>query len=257
MIVVLASPRDIGARRLVDVWGAGRARLLTVDDLSRPGWRVHTENPAASRAVVSGEVVEAGELVGVVTRLPAVTAGEIRRIRAQDRDYAASEMSAFLNYWLSVLPCPVLNPPAPSGLCGPGWRPEQWVLTARRLGVPVRPRSRELPPYLPDDGNCGGSPGSRAHGSPSGGAGIQVTVIGDRCIGGEAHGVAGPAKALAAAAGVPMLTTVFEEHGSDVRFVDAHPWTNAFDLRVTDALLDHFERFGAVSVPRSGRSVTR
>ncbi|MEU7730180.1 hypothetical protein AB0B78_33915 [Streptomyces sp. NPDC040724] len=247
MILVLASRRDSGARQLVDVWGPGRARLLTVDDLSYAGWRVRTKDPTASFAVVAGEEVAAGELTGVVTRLPAVTAPEVRRIRVEDRDYAASEMSAFLNYWLSVLPCPVLNPPTAAALCGPGWRTEQWVMAARRLGIPVRPRSRELLPYLRADGNGRGSVGNGAPGSLAGGGAIQVTVIGDRCIGGEEHGLTGAAEALAAAAGVPMLTTLFEEHGSEVRFVEAHPWTNAFDPRITDATLDYFQRTGAAS----------
>ncbi|PJJ06568.1 hypothetical protein BX264_7107 [Streptomyces sp. 2333.5] len=247
MILVLASRGDAGARQLVDTWGPGQARLLTVDDLSYPGWRIHTEDPAASRAVVQGEVVEVGEITGVVTRLPAVTVGEIRRIRAEDRDYAASEMSAFLTYWLSVLPCPVLNPPTAAGLCGPGWRTEQWVMAARRLGIPVRPHTRELLPYLRADPDGHGSSGNGAPGLSAGG-GIQVTVIGDRCIGGEEHGLTGAAQALAATAGVPMLTTVFEEHGSEVRFVDAHPWTNAFDPRIADATLAYFQRSGTAPV---------
>jgi hypothetical protein len=242
----------------VEVWGPGRARLLTTDDLSSPGWRVRTADPAQSVAVVRGEAIAVGELTGVVTRLPAVTSGEVRRIRPEDRDYAASEMTAFLNYWLSALPCPVLNPPPASGLCGPGWRTEQWIMAAHRLGIPVRPRSRELPPYLSAGGNGRRPSGSGVPGSPAGGAGIQVTVIGDRCIGGEKHGLTAAAEALAAAAGVPMLTALFEEHGPEVRFVEAHPWTNVFDAGVVDAMRDYFHRAAAVSAPGARRrSVTR
>ncbi|GAA3788785.1 hypothetical protein ACFS5L_15950 [Streptomyces phyllanthi] len=253
MILVLASRRDAGAHRLVNTWGPEQARLLTPDDLSSPGWRVFTEDPAASRAVVHGEVVEVGELTGVVTRLPAVTSGEVRRIQPDDRDYAAAEMSAFLNYWLSVLSCPVLNPPAAAGLCGPGWRSEQWAMTARRLGMPVRPRGRDVPPYLrPAASSDAGAPAA-----PAGQPAMQVTVIGDRCIGGDERALTEFAEALTEAAGVPMLTAFFEEHGSEVRFVDAHPWTNAFDPQVADAMLDYFHRSGTAAVPGAHReSVT-
>ncbi|WP_406389674.1 hypothetical protein [Streptomyces sp. NBC_00887] len=253
MILVLASRRDGGARRLVNAWGPGQARLLTADDLSSPGWSIRTEDPSSSRAVVQGEVITVGELTGVVTRLPAVTSHEVRRIQPEDRDYAASEMTAFLNYWLSVLPCPVLNPPVPTGLCGPGWRSEQWVMVARRLGIPVRPRSRDVQPYLRAASGGRASSGKGTHAPPVGRAGFQVAVIGGRCIGGGEHILAEYAEALATAAGVPALTAFFDKHGSEVRFVDAHPWTNAFDPQVPDAMRDYFRRAGAASAPDTHR----
>ena len=39
MILVLANSRDLPARRLVETWRAHDARLLTLADLSRAGWR--------------------------------------------------------------------------------------------------------------------------------------------------------------------------------------------------------------------------
>ncbi|MFI9152424.1 hypothetical protein [Streptomyces sp. NPDC053367] len=247
MILVVASRRDAGARRLVRSWGP-EARLLTPDDLSSPGWSVRTEDPRSSRAVVQGEVVTAGEITGVVTRLPAVTSQEVRRIHPDDRDYAASEMTAFLHYWLSALPCPVLNRPGPTGLCGPGWRSEQWSLTARRLGIPVRAVRREVPQY---QGAASAQAGS--HEAPGDRTRLQVTVIGGLCVGGDDHHLAEASRALAAAADVPLLTVFFEADGSQVRFVDAHPWTNAFDPRVTEALRDHLDRARSASERRSHR----
>lgn len=241
MILVLAARLDRGARQLVKSLGTDRARLLTVDDLSSPGWRVDSVDPAASQAVVQGEPVPAAELTGVVTRLPAVTGAEIRRIRPEDRDYAASEMTAFLNYWLSTLPCPVLNPPVPSSLCGPGWRAEQWAVTARELGLAVRPHRREIGPFRPGGAaGDGGSPGPLTH-SPA----LQATVVGGRRIDGGPHGLSEFTQALAAAAEVPMLTAFFEEYRSSVRFVDAQPWVSAHDPAVVDAIRGHFAKAGA------------
>lgn len=238
MILVLASRRDAAAGWLVNAWGP-QARLLTPDDLSSPGWRIRTGDPAASRAVVGGAVVEVGELTGVVTRLPAVTPGEVRRIQPGDRDYAASEMSAFLNHWLSALPCPVLNPPVATSLCGPGWRSEKWVTTARWMGMPVYPRGRDVLPYRGAAGDHS-FPGRDGPGAPGGHDEIRVTVIGAHCVGAGEPALAEFARALAAAARAPMLTVLFGRDGSEVRFVDAHPWVNAYDPEVGRAMLDHF-----------------
>ncbi len=56
--------------------------------------------------------------------------------------YVSAEMTAFLLSWLSGLDCPILNRPTPNCLSGPGWRQEQWIHLAARLGIPVDPVQR-------------------------------------------------------------------------------------------------------------------
>ena len=94
---------------------------------------------ASERRFVSSQIG------GVLVRLPRISAEELRHIEAADREYVASEMTAFLAVWLSSLSCPVLNRPAPDCLFGSNWRPEHWVRLAAQVGLLVRPARREVP----------------------------------------------------------------------------------------------------------------
>ena len=55
MILVLANSRDLPARRLVETWRAHDARLLTLADLSRTGWRHYLGEVGPEIAVACGE----------------------------------------------------------------------------------------------------------------------------------------------------------------------------------------------------------
>src|SRR5579864_5186086 len=105
MIVVLASAHDVNARAIVAAWAPVRARLCTPADLSTPGWRHRVGEPKEATAVIGGERIPATAITGVLTRLPAVAADELAHIAAADRDYVASEMTAFLIAFLAALPC--------------------------------------------------------------------------------------------------------------------------------------------------------
>jgi hypothetical protein len=186
--------------------------------------------------VVDGEVIPVCSISGVLVRLAAVTEPELPMIVAEDRTYAAREMTAFLVYWLSSLPCPVLNRPAASGLCGPGWRSERWVLTAARLGLPVSPRRHQTPAF-------GSEPASAvAAGIPSGPGDslVTATLIGDRCVGVEDEVVADRARMLASAAGVGLLSARFRGHGAESVFLDAYPWVDLNDPQTAGAIGDYF-----------------
>jgi hypothetical protein len=236
VIVVIAARRDTGVSTLLAARWHTEVRVLTATDLCTSGWRVLTSDPAGSCAVVDGTVIPVSSITGVLVRLPTITESELPMIAADDRAYAAQEMTAFLTYWLSSLPCPVLNRPTASSLCGPNWRSERWVLTAARLGLPVSPRHRrtsafggEPPPsatvglpFAPDDERVG------------------ATVVGDRCIGTQDEIVAARARMLASAAGVDLLRVYFSGQGAGSRFFDAHPWVNLNDGQTADAIGDYF-----------------
>ena len=238
MIVVVASPWDEAAHTLVERWEPHGAGLLTVNDLSRAGWRQYLKDPDRSRAVIDGRVVATSDISGVLTRLPAVTEQELPAIVSEDREYAAVEMTAFLTYWLSTLECPVLNQPSPSCLCGPSWRPEQWTLAASRLGLPVAPRRRYTPLY--DEGTSAAVDEPPFSFADSHAGAVQMTVIGDRCIGAGDEDLARQARLLATAAGVDLLAVVFSGPEAGSQFVDAHLWVDVWDNAVSESLLDYF-----------------
>jgi hypothetical protein len=145
VLVVVGSRHDPGAREIVKQWENSGAALLSCEDLSSPGWRYCPTDRRASRAVIGKRVVPDKDIRGVLVRRPQVVQQELPYIAAADREFVAAEMTAFLLAWLSHLPCPVLNRPRGTSLCGPNWRPEQWTHAAAMIGIPVEPVRRQIP----------------------------------------------------------------------------------------------------------------
>jgi hypothetical protein len=235
VIVVIAARRDRGVSTLLAARWHTEVGVLTATDLCTSGWRVLTSDPAGSCAVVDGTVIPVSSITGVLVRLPAITESELPMIAAADRAYAAQEMTAFLTYWLSSLPCPVLNRPTASSLCGPNWRSERWVLTAARLGLPVSPRHRRTSAF------SGEPPPAATAGLPlAPDERVTATIVGDRCIGTQDEVVAARARMLASTAGVDLLSVYFSGQGAGSRFFDAHPWVNLNNVQTADAIGDYF-----------------
>jgi hypothetical protein len=220
VLLIVGSRYDQVARDLAMAW-APHAALLTCEDLSSPGWRYYLTDRAGSRAVVAGDIVPESEIHGVVVRRLAVLANELVHIAAADREYAAVEMHAFLFSWLSNLSCPVLNPPSGTSLCGPDWRPLQWIRAARRAGLDTEtvrclvpaPRTRE------------------AHTLDPAASPIEVHLVGEQCFGAPDERYAAGAKRLAALAKTPLLTVRFHPHRSAPCF---HSASALPDLRSDD-----------------------
>lgn len=224
MIVVVARRSDDAARALRHHCPGDVRRLDTVD-LSTPGWSATLPGRGRSTAVVAGEPIDSGEIAAVLTRVPCVEPGELGHIAAGERPYVASEMNAFLLWWLSALECPVVNRPAPPELCGPGWRPERWCAVAAGLGVPVEPVRRAAVP--------GGVMPSADPASD-----VVVTVVGTRCIGEVDPVLARRTRVLAAAARADLLCLAFTGADGDARFVGAHCDVDLSDAAVRDAVLE-------------------
>ena len=230
MLVIIANRSDATARALAARWKGHCAELLTCDDLSVAGWRHHLGTGEVSTAVVSGRVVATGEIAGVLTRLPSVDRDELTRIEQADRAYVAEEMTAFLQFWLSELTCRVLNRPTPTCLSGPNWRPERWVDTAARIGIPVCPVRRHV---MVTAGLSAAPP----EGYP-----VTVTVVGDRCFGQADQMLTMQAHLLAAAAGVDLLAVNFSGRESSARFVSADLWPDISAPEISDAILEYLSR---------------
>jgi hypothetical protein len=243
MIVVLASAHDAKARAIVAAWAPAGARLCTPGDLSTPGWRHRVGEPNDSTAVIGGEHVPATAITGVLTRLPAIAANELTHIAAADRDYVASEITAFLIAFLAALPCPMLNRPSASALSGPAWRQEQWLRAAVRCGIPVLPRCRtiRLAHGSSDRAASEGIPGGDGLDAPperAVEAAVEVTVVGDRIFGASEALLSDWAAALASAGGVGALGLGFAQCASGHALAWADPAPELLSLDRLDAARD-------------------
>jgi hypothetical protein len=221
--LILAHARDEPARALARRWG-GDALLLTPGDLRRSRWRLDVDHRGAARATL-GDDGRATQIEAVVSRLGGISGVELPRVRPQDRDYAAAELTAFLLAWLDACPCPVLNPPVAGSLNGPPWHPEHWAAAATRVGLVVRAVRRCV------------APGQLAAPDAAGPAtGVGATVVAGRCLG-AVHPLLGRRLcALAAAAGTPLLGATVDGAGAGAAVADLTAWPDVADPEVADAL---------------------
>jgi hypothetical protein len=162
------------------------------------------------------------EIDGVLTRMPCVHEQELNHIVPSDRQYVASEMTAFLLAWLSSLACPVLNRPTPDSLGGPGWRQEGWVHLASRLGISIAAVRRNVSTRKDDTEEQ---------------SACEVIVAGDQCFGEAAPRLVENARMLAKAAGTDLLSVRFSGAATDSVFVSASPWPNLASPMIADAVL--------------------
>jgi hypothetical protein len=231
MIIILASRWDSTAGAMAARCAHGPVGVMTPEDLCVSGWRQHLggrKRGASSSdvAVVQRRLVPQREITGVLTRLPWVTDGEVIEVAAHDRGYVATEMTAFLLFWLSQLRCPVLNRPTPTCLSGPYWRAEKWVHVAARAGIPVKAARRDtrsesaasaLPPTT----------------------GVAVTVVGRRIFG-EAHPeLLKQSRRLAELAEVALLTVRFAGAERGAAFVGADTFPALDDEKFKEAALEY------------------
>jgi hypothetical protein len=242
MLVVVAGPGDAVAQALVERWAGRGAVRLAPADLSAPGWRHYLGrrpcDAEPGRAVLDQRVVATDRIAGVVTRLPAVYDQDLDWVDPLDRAYVAAEMTAFLTAWLTALPCPVLNRPTPTCLAGPSLAPEQWVRLAAGLGIPVRPvHRRALLTLHPDDVR----PGDDAVVEPPAAPLPTLTVVGQRCLGGDDPVLADSALRLAQSVGAELLAVQFDGFGPAARFCAASPWPDVSAPDVASALLERIE----------------
>jgi hypothetical protein len=234
MIVVFASALDREARSLVTQWAREDVVLLTAEGLSVEGWRNYSDPGARSRAILGGGAVETRSIRGVLVRWPAVLQQELTQIVAEDRAYVADEMTAFLRAWFAQLPCPVLNRPSPISLAGPGWRQEQWIHVAARLGISVQPITRRAVPPHPD----GRADAVKPEHWDTPGASV-VTLVGERYFGDVHPFQARQARRLAHEAGANLMAAMFSgpERGDPLLRVNPLP---RLTEEVADAVLEFF-----------------
>ena len=228
MIVIMASQWDDGARRFASRSVDREVRLLTSRDLSAAGWRIFMSGADSNTAVVDRELVPEKDITGVLTRIPCIDEEELLHIAPEDRSYVASEMTAFLLFWLSQLKCPVLNRPTPRCLSGPCWRTESWVQLAAQAGIPVSAVHRQA--------NLKGSNSDKENGSLA-----TVTVVGDRAFGETSKTLHRHALHLAEQIGVEILVAHFSHRERSAQFISADTYPDLSDDSIGNLVLEHLQ----------------
>ena len=223
MILVLANRKDAAATALVDRWQHLGARLVVPEMLSSMGFHYRSGAPGSPKAVVGGVHFVDTEIRAVLVRMHAVMSSDVPHIRAEDREYVAAEMTAFLLAWLSALSCPVLGRPTPTSLSGPAHRVEQWIHEAAKAGVPVRPARRSTRGL----GLTNEWPELTA----------AVTVVGDDCIGATTDALAERARAVARVTGARLLDMYFEGSADDPVLFHADSWVDLDNPDIESAVL--------------------
>jgi hypothetical protein len=240
VLAVLAHPGDPASAALVDRWRDHDARLLTSSDLSRRGWAAGSVASHRAQIVCNDAQVPESAVGGVLVRVASILPGELRQVAAADRAYCAAEMTAFLRWWLTRLPVPVVNRPSAVSLAGSGWRPAAWAVAARRLGVPpatTRWRASEWTPYAP----------AAAPEVPPGRTTV-VTVVSGRPVepvGPVDQRLSEHASQLARAAQMTALAVAYLTGSGGPRFLWASPAVDIGRPAVSDALLDALLRRGS------------
>lgn len=229
MLVVVCSEHDDAAHSLVATWPVGDALRLTPSDLSTAGWRIRVPDDGAATAVISGRRIPVKDITAVLIRCPAVYPSDLPHIAPQERAFVAAEMTAFLAGWLIGLPCPVMNRPTATCLCGPPWRRQQWVQLARKLGIPAEPVLSTASP-------AGGR--SESFCVPS----ASVTIVGDHCVGDVDNELKQRTRRLSDAGGVTLFTAHFTGPHAGDRFLSAGVLPDLRDAAVVEALHGHLSR---------------
>ena len=148
MWLILSSFRDRSAHwayQGLRSWGLDPVHFVATETLPNCSlWehRVGSDGASVRITLPSGQTVSDVTLKGVLNRTVNTGQAHLNFATQHDRDYVASEQSAFYVSWLHSLRCPVINRADPGGLCG-RWRDNsEWVALAAAAGLAVAPYRR-------------------------------------------------------------------------------------------------------------------
>ena len=233
MYLIIASQVDDDAKELLPHFSAGSVRLVTPRDLSRPGWHYCSRDPSDTTGVFDGAKYYSTTIKGVLTRLNAIWSPELVHIADEDREYVAAETTAFLKFWLSNMPCPVINPPTGGSLSGPKWRKEQWLWAAREVGIPIAPYSRGTRSADLDVEEFNSM--------------VEITLVGGQCLLGVESELVTMTRSLAESLGIALLSAKFvHKKGHGYVLIGANPIPRLFGSRSVELMIDYFERNGVM-----------
>jgi hypothetical protein len=227
IVAVLAHSGDPAARTLVDNWPGGRARVLSPATLSAWGLSWHLDDGGFGSCGAKPPGRDARlDIGGVVALLDAVSPTDLPGVAPGDREYVATEMTAFLSAWLHTIRCPKLNPPSLVALSGE-MHPVLWRAHAMECGM-------RAPAFDPFDSAA--PPECEASADR-----IAVTVIGGRVVGTLDQAAIALARALAASARLPMLAAAMRLTPSGYVLEAATARPNVADPAIAAAVFGWFE----------------
>jgi hypothetical protein len=200
--------------------------LLTPADLLSKGWRTQVGAVDDWSIVAEGRQFPAAGVSGVITLLPHVFEQELFDIEVSDRKYVAAEATAFALFFLSKIPCPVVNRPTPDCLTGPNWRPEQWASACFKAGIAARRTSRKsrestVPPKADSTLK-------------------SVTVLGNRFVGNHGCACASGVRRLTELANVTFLQIYFTDENHRNVFYGARVIPDISKIEIRNALHEYF-----------------
>jgi len=144
VILIIAEPDDLGAlwlRSQLDRRPADPVEVVTPATLVYAPSIVQRLTSRVSDAdfrLTDGRTLRMSAVQGVINRIRAVPTAHLHAADAAERDYAASELHAFLLGWLASFDCAMLNAPAPESLSGPSHSPMSTLHFAAIAGLSCR-----------------------------------------------------------------------------------------------------------------------
>jgi hypothetical protein len=134
MILIVASIADEAAAAFA---GEAAASLFTCYDLAVSKSALRYPDFHNSIISLKGKELAVTEITAVLNLLPAVFPGELFFYPEEEREYQSSEFHALLTFFLTALPCSVINRPSTMSLSGPYINPMRWSEAAVRAGIPL------------------------------------------------------------------------------------------------------------------------
>lgn len=229
MIIVLAAVRDADAASLASELPAPAA-ILTPAELAAERSCLH--DPGFDRSTLTGEgrLVRVGELAGIVNLLPAVLPASLGVYEPEEREYQASELHAWLLFFLSAVRCPVVNRPTTLSLTGPVQGALGWFQLARAAGVPLSAVSVR-------------SSDDRSPRPPAGEKFVEVAWLGGTVVAPSGTAADQHTSKLAQLAKVEYLRASYvRDGGKKLRFAGASSVPTARSAADRAALAEYFRR---------------
>lgn len=231
MWLIACNPGDVAAlwaARLLSERGLEPLEVVSAEALAyspRIEHRLGAGPPSVQIQLADGRAVSSEGVRGLLNRLTHPPMGHLEVAPQREREYAMQEISALFLSWLTAMPGPVLNRPAPFGLAGPGLDPLQWLALAARAGLPTAPER------VPSRQNGH----TQARSAPNCNAVVACGALFGAPLPGS---MAAPCLRLAELSGVDILGIELRRDDTGPwRFAGAHPMP---DLRIGgEPLIDH------------------
>jgi hypothetical protein len=213
----------------VDSLPAGAVSLITASDFyisCKAG--ISVNKFSSSSLTIQGRTITADEISGVITTVPGFSSLEFYYINPADRDYVCSEVNSFVNYFLSELKCPKINPPSRRSFSGLWFQKIEWVKIVQQLAIPVTP-------FTVKNGKCIYSVGNSFHT-------VACTIINNRVMEDVVdERVHKYVTLLAKAFSLPYLTCYFSTTDNrNFSLLDINSIPNIDVSRHRDAILNYF-----------------